>query len=52
MGNLHQGHLSLVQIAREHGDTVVASIFVNQLQFAPNETLPNTRGLSNATANS
>jgi pantoate--beta-alanine ligase len=37
MGNLHSGHLSLVQQARQRGGIVVASIFVNQLQFAPNE---------------
>jgi pantoate--beta-alanine ligase len=37
MGNLHLGHLSLVQQARQRGGIVVASIFVNQLQFAPNE---------------
>ena len=37
MGNLHQGHLALVQQAREHGRCVVASIFVNPLQFGPNE---------------
>ena len=37
MGNLHDGHLELVRIARDHGDTVVASIFVNPLQFGPTE---------------
>ncbi len=37
MGNLHAGHLSLVGIARERGDLVVTSIFVNRLQFAPHE---------------
>jgi pantoate--beta-alanine ligase len=37
MGNLHEGHLSLVRIARERGGAVVASVFVNRLQFAPNE---------------
>ncbi len=45
MGNLHDGHLSLVRIAREHGGAVVASVFVNRLQFAPHEdfaTYPRT----------
>jgi pantoate--beta-alanine ligase len=45
LGNLHAGHLSLVSIAREHGDLVVASIFVNRLQFGPHEdfaTYPRT----------
>ncbi|MCC7006137.1 MAG: pantoate--beta-alanine ligase [Ottowia sp.] len=37
MGNLHEGHLSLMRLARQHGDPVVASIFVNRLQFGPQE---------------
>lgn len=45
MGNLHDGHLSLVRIARKRGGPVVTSIFVNRLQFAPHEdfaTYPRT----------
>jgi pantoate--beta-alanine ligase len=45
MGNLHAGHLSLIERAREAGGPVVASIFVNRLQFAPHEdfaTYPRT----------
>jgi len=37
MGSIHAGHLSLVETARRAADTVVASIFVNRLQFAPGE---------------
>lgn len=37
MGNLHRGHLSLLEQARELGDCTVASIFVNRLQFLPSE---------------
>ncbi len=37
MGNLHAAHLSLMNLARRHGDPVVASVFVNRLQFGPNE---------------
>ncbi len=37
MGNLHDAHLALMAMAHRHGDPVVASIFVNRLQFGPNE---------------
>lgn len=37
MGNLHEGHLDLVRIARERAACVAVSIFVNRLQFGPNE---------------
>jgi pantoate--beta-alanine ligase len=37
MGNLHDGHIALMHLARQHADVVVATVFVNRLQFRPGE---------------
>ncbi|HTD28286.1 MAG TPA: pantoate--beta-alanine ligase [Xanthomonadaceae bacterium] len=37
MGNLHEGHYSLIELAKQHADRIVVSVFVNPTQFGPNE---------------
>jgi pantoate--beta-alanine ligase len=51
MGNLHEGHITLMHEARAHGDLVVATVFVNRLQFRPGEDFekyPRTLGADSA----
>src|SRR5688500_17862051 len=37
MGNLHAGHIKLIDVARQQSDVVVSSIYVNPMQFGPSE---------------